>query len=153
MRRAQWNAEAAFPGSHLTSLRVWVQRTNRAGNSLIAHSLKPWAIRSDHSKQMSKSLRSLMKHERSWANRSGRSEEMSDHERIAQVAHETWAIRSEKMSNHERITQVAHQKWANVSNSLSTKEQMSESNRSNNSNKILVLTEPLRQKLIFSVHC
>ena len=36
---------------------------------------------------VSKSLRSLTKNERPWVIGSGRSEEMSDYERIAQVAH------------------------------------------------------------------
>ena len=64
-----------------------------------------------------------------WANRWGRSPKMSDVselltknercERIAQVAHQKWAMwairsgHSPKMSNHEQIAQVAHQKWAN----------------------------------------
>ena len=38
-----------------------------------------------------KSLRSLTKNERPWGIRSHRSEEMSDHEQIAQVAHQKWA--------------------------------------------------------------
>ena len=37
---------------------------------------------------VSKSLRSLTKNEQPWAIRSDRSEEMSDHEQIAQVAHQ-----------------------------------------------------------------
>ena len=41
--------------------------------------------------QVSKSLRSLTKNEQPWAIRSGYSEEMSDHERIAQVAHQKLA--------------------------------------------------------------
>ena len=53
-----------------------------------------WVNRSDHSPKMSNvrdSLRLLTKNERPWAIRSGRSEEMSDHEAIAQVAHQKWA--------------------------------------------------------------
>ena len=41
---------------------------------------------------VSESLRQLTKNERQWAIRSGRSEEMSDREKIAQVAHQKWAI-------------------------------------------------------------
>ena len=65
---------------------------------------------------VSESLRTLTKNERPSAIRSGRSEEMSNHERIAQVFHETWAIRSgrsEKMSDHERFAQVTQHKRAN----------------------------------------
>ena len=40
---------------------------------------------------VSESLISLTKNERPWAICSGRSEEMSDHERIPQVAHQKWA--------------------------------------------------------------
>ena len=40
---------------------------------------------------VSESLISLTKNERPWAIRSGRSEEMSDHEQIAQVAHQKGA--------------------------------------------------------------
>ena len=40
---------------------------------------------------VSESLRSLTKNERPWAIRSGCSEEMSNRERIVQVAHQKWA--------------------------------------------------------------
>ena len=53
-----------------------------------------WVNRSFRSNQMSnvsKSLRSLTKNEQPWAIHSHRSEEMSDRERIAQVAHQKWA--------------------------------------------------------------
>ena len=70
-------------------------------HSLIAHSLislksnkRLWAIPSDRSRQMSavsESLRWLKTNERPWAICSGRSQKMSDRERIAQVAHQTWA--------------------------------------------------------------
>ena len=43
---------------------------------------------------VSESLRSLMKHERSRVIRSGHSDEMSNLERITQVAHQKWAIPS-----------------------------------------------------------
>ena len=46
-------------------------------------------IPSEQSEQL---LRSLRKNERPWAIRSGRSEGMSDRDRIAQVAHQKWAI-------------------------------------------------------------
>ena len=39
---------------------------------------------------VSEALRSLTKNERPWAIGSGRLEEMSDRERIAQVAHQKW---------------------------------------------------------------
>ena len=74
----------------------------RAGNSLIAHS-----------------LRSLKSNEQLWAIHSDRSSEMSDCERIAQVAHIKRATVSKllrlltKNEQCERIAQVAHQKWAN----------------------------------------
>ena len=53
-----------------------------------------WVNRSGHSSKMSdvsKSLRPLPKNEWPWAIRSGCSEEMSDRERIAQVAQQKWA--------------------------------------------------------------
>ena len=53
---------------------------------------------------VSKSLRSLTKNERPWAIRSGRSEEMSDHERIAQVAHLKWA--NELITHFEQISAI-----------------------------------------------
>ena len=42
-------------------------------------------------------LRSLKTNEWPWANRSGRSEEMSDRERIAQVAQDKWATMSDSL--------------------------------------------------------
>ena len=77
---------------------------------------------------VSKSLSSLTKNERPWALCSGRSPKMSDHEGIAQVAHQNWAneriphcsfdylLRTLKSS--EQIVQVAHVKRAIVSKSL-----------------------------------
>ena len=53
-----------------------------------------WANRSGRSPKLSnvsESLRSLTKIERSWAICSGQSPKMSDHERIAQVANQNWA--------------------------------------------------------------
>ena len=105
---------------------------------------------------VSDSLRSLKTNERLWANRSGRSRQMSNHEQIAQVAHDSWATvsnllrwwgmwvnrspkwamwancsgRLQKMSNHKRFAQVAYQTWATMSESLrllTNNEQMSES--------------------------
>ena len=70
---------------------------------------------------VSKSLISLTKNEQSWAIRSGRSEEMSERERIAQVAQQKWATVSEslsslkKMSDHEQIAQVGQRKWGRSS--------------------------------------
>ena len=64
-------------------------------------------------------LISLKSNERLWAIRSDRSRQMSDYERIAQVAQEKWVTmsdllsRSREMSNPEQIAQVAHDKWAN----------------------------------------
>ena len=64
----------------------------RAGNSLIcsfAHFAQiNWATVSD-------SLRSLKTNERLWAKRSGHSRQISDCERIAQVAHDKWATMSD----------------------------------------------------------
>ena len=57
----------------------WVMWVNCSGRSL-------------KMSKVSESLRSLTKNERPWAIRSGRSEEMSDHERIAQDAHQKGAI-------------------------------------------------------------
>ena len=56
----------------------WAMWENRSG-------------RSPKKSNVSELLRSLTKNERPWAIRSGRSEEMSDRERIAQVAHQIWA--------------------------------------------------------------
>ena len=53
----------------------------------MSESLIPSFLVSD----VSESLRSLTKNERPWAICSGCSEEMSDRERIAQVAHQKWA--------------------------------------------------------------
>ena len=55
-----------------------------------------WVNRSGRSPKMSdvsESLRSLTKNEQPWAICSGSSEEMSDCERVAQVAHQKWAIK------------------------------------------------------------
>ena len=60
------------------SLFWWAMWSNRSG-------------RSPKMSEVSKSLRSLTKNEQPWAIRSGYSEEMSDHERIAQVAHQKLA--------------------------------------------------------------
>ena len=57
---------------------------------------------------VSNSLRSLT-NERLWANRSGRSEEMSDSERIAQVAQDKWATLSDSL----RSLKKRQRKWAN----------------------------------------
>ena len=46
---------------------------------------------------MSASLRSLKTNERPWANRSGCSRQMSNRERIAQVAHDKWVIVSDSL--------------------------------------------------------
>ena len=46
---------------------------------------------------VSDSLRSLKTNERLWANRSGCSRQMSDRERIAQVAHNKWATVSDSL--------------------------------------------------------
>ena len=52
---------------------------------------------------VSESLISLDKNERPWVICSGRSEEMSDHERITQVAHQKWV--NEQIANFfEQIT-------------------------------------------------
>ena len=48
------------------------------------------SFRSNQMSDVSESLILLTKNERPWAIRSGRSEEMSDCERIAQVAHQKW---------------------------------------------------------------
>ena len=53
----------------------------------MSESLIPSFLMSD----VSESLRSLTKNERPWAICTGHSEEMSDHERITQVAHQNWA--------------------------------------------------------------
>ena len=53
---------------------------------------------------VSESLRSLTKNERPWAIHSGRSEEMSNHERIAQVAHLKWA--NEWITHFEQIAPI-----------------------------------------------
>ena len=70
---------------------------------------------------MSKSLRSFTKNERPWVIRSGRSEGMSNHEQIAQIAHQKWA--NEPIAHFlEHISSFAHGKkrairsknrWAN----------------------------------------
>ena len=57
---------------------------------------------------MSESLRLLRGNERPWANRSGRSEEMSDRERIAQVAQRKWATVSKSL----RSLKTNEQPWA-----------------------------------------
>ena len=63
-------------------------------NEQIAHFLSfgeqcEWI--SNQMRDVNESLRSLTKNEQPWAIHSGRSEEMSNHERIAQVAHQKWA--------------------------------------------------------------
>ena len=69
-------------------------KNSRAGNLLICSSLIrsfahfakiKWAT------VVSKLLRSLRGYERPWANCSGRSRQMSDHERLDQVAQKKWA--------------------------------------------------------------
>ena len=68
---------------------------------------------------VSDSHRSLKTNERPWANPSGHSEEMSDRERMAQVAQEKWATMSDLLRSLrgneqcERIAHFAHQTWAN----------------------------------------
>ena len=48
--------------------------------------------RSPKMSDVSESLKSLTKNQRPWAICSHRSEELSDHERIAQVAHQKWGM-------------------------------------------------------------
>ena len=71
---------------------------------------------------VSESLISLTKNERTWAIRSGRSEEMSDHERIAQVAHQKWA--NEWIPHF--FEQIAHSLIFGQKTSYSLGNQMSE---------------------------
>ena len=89
-----------------SSYRPKMSDVSKSLRSLTKHEL-PWAIRSGCSPKMSnvsKWLRSLTKHERPWAIRSGRSPNMSDHERFTHVALQKWT--------NERIArffeQIAH---------------------------------------------
>ena len=80
---------------------VLYSKKARAGNSLIAHFLI-----------------SLKSNDRLWAIGSDRSRQLSDCERIAQVAQDKWGTVSEwlrSLMTNEGFAQVAHDKWANCS--------------------------------------
>ena len=90
-----WKFAHGFSAKTMSSLLIHSKLvTNLSDLLTVAH--QKWAT-------MSNSLRSLRGNEWLWANcsrRSGQTEEMSDRERIAQVAHPKWANRSLFWANH-----------------------------------------------------
>ena len=142
----------------------------RAGNSLKSNE-RLWAIRSDHSRQMSN--REQITHKKwakkFWLKKSKifflvcftyvfllkkwviRSFPLFGErcERIAQVAHQKWAMwenrsgYSPKMSDHEPFAQVAQRKWAIVSESLRSL------TKNERMSKLFVFFEQIAHSLIF----
>ena len=95
------------PSSELMYCKIYTYFASGLGIPLFAHcSITHFA--QIKLATVSDLLRSLKTNEQLWANRSGRSRQMSDSERIAQVAHDKWATMSnllrslminERMSN------------------------------------------------------
>ena len=85
----------------------------RAGNShLLIHSFPHFA--QIKWRTVSDSLRLLKTNERPWANHSGCSRQMSNHEQIAQVAHEKWATLSDSLRSlmiNKRMSDLIKKIW------------------------------------------